>query len=246
MIETNLINREDGASEHRCRLYFEVLRWALEAPDFLASSRSLEKFLNLLGAEEFSFLWHQVRTLDRSELQIFRRAISSGQIESKLYLLSALRGVLPLRRYNICVVGGWLGILGRFLWWLAPELSGRIVLFDQDPVAIALARRLNIDLIEQKRLEVLVSDANTFDYDHDFHLIINTSCEHFTADTWFARIPKGRLLALQASDSSLDADHLAPVSTIKQFRQRFPLELSLYKGVLPLNDSQRFTMIGRK
>jgi hypothetical protein len=231
--------------EQDIRLFFEILRWALRT-EIVKDSHLLQHLLHKLGLEGTESFWHQLRQLSPKELRMLNDAVSLGQIDSKLYLVDALRGVLPSRTYNVCLVGGWVGIMARLLWWRVPHLLRRVVLLDSDPDAIDLARKINRDLIDDWKLELICADANEFSFGRDFHLIINCACEHFSKTTWYQRIPHGRLLALESTDFEKAEGHVACVSNISEFRKQYPLDLSLFKGELGLEEYRRFLMVGRK
>lgn len=232
-------------NENSIRQFFEAARWSLQTQT-LASSKPMQKLMNELGAEDFSVQWQQIRTLPENDYNVLQRAFSNAQIESKLWLVDILRGVLPTQPYNICVLGGWVGVLGRLLHWRTPELVRRLVLVDSDPEAIDLARRMHGDLLSAKKIELICADADEMIFDHDFHLIINSACEHFSRRRWFENIPAGRIVAMQASDDLTQLDHVDCVTDMKEFRLRYPVELSLYKGVLATENGHRFTIVGRK
>lgn len=223
-----------------------MLRWSLQSSS-LESSRALEKLLNQLGEENLSLFWHRVRLLPEDKRSHLVRACSAGQIESKLWLVDTLKGVVPRQPYNICIVAGWIGILAPLLWWLAPDLIRRLVLVENDPEALEIARRLHPDLIQEKKLELVFADANTFNFDHDFQLVINCACEHFESDQWFRRIPDGRLVVTQSTNSPAP-DHVRPAKSAANLGEQYPMSLWLYSGYRVLMDyeDKRYMRIGRK
>jgi hypothetical protein len=229
---------------HDCRLFFDVLRWSLQH-DSLENSRSLEKLLNQLGQDEFSEYWHRLRRLSPTRFETLSRAFSIGQIESKLWLVEVLSGVIPRQEYNICIVAGWVGVLPRIMAWLAPHLIRRMTIVEWDGAALDDARRINSDLIDAGRLELIQADANQFEYGHDYHLIINCACEHFVERGWYDHIPEGRLLVTQSTNSE-EPDHVRRVHSVSELTEQYPVDLQLYGGTLYLREGKRYMRIGRK
>lgn len=213
----------------------------------MESSRPLEKLMNQLGQPEFAQLWHQVRLLPEDKKGHLIRAFSAGQIESKLWLVDALNGVVPRQAYNICIVAGWVGVLVPLLWWRTPHLIRRLVLVDNDPVALEIAKVLHAELIAEKKLELIEADATKFEYDFNFNLIINTACEHFGDSQWFKNIPAGRLVVLQSTNAD-QPDHIRTVTSALQLHEQYPMKLSLYSGwrLVKLRKDKRYMRIGCK
>lgn len=232
-------------SEQRSRLFFDLLRWSLEV-DPSGRSPRLAKWLSFTGNTDESIALRHFRGLNPHDLSIVQRAISQGQIESKLWFCSALSDVMPPGQYNICLIGSWIGVLGRLMSWRNSRLIRRLVLIDQDPTAVEISKRLMKDLIWDGRVEVFCADANNFDFSRDYHIIVNLACEHLVSDKWFQNIPEGRIVALQSTNDRSEPDHVACVSSLAELRQRLPVEMNMYSGVRGMPKGARYMVIGKK
>ena len=180
-----------------------------------------------------------------SELIPFSRdAFSSGQVGSKLWLIQLLESLVPAHGrtgdQSVWILGGWEGVLGFML--LAREGSPNALLlqsvrsFDLDEPATARANVLCENWVWREwRFRAFTVDCNELDYDADAWgprptIVINTSVEHFgQSNDWFAKIPPGTVVALQASDFAHDgADHL--IKDAESLAQLYPLSTEWFRG----------------
>lgn len=190
-------------------------------------------------------------------------ALSAGQVASKKWLIEELEK-LGLELGNIFVLGGWWGLLPAMMFESELRFQ-KIRSFDIDPSCAAIAETMNrAYLKEDWAFKASTADMCSLDYHEAVFTtlrsdgsvvelrerpdtLINTSCEHL-ADfaAWWARVPRGKLLALQSNDFTAHPEHVNCVKSLEEFEQQAPLSRVLYRGELALQDYRRFLLIGMK
>ncbi len=189
---------------------------------------------------------------------------SSGQIESKLWLCKHLEFVSRNHQvhegpgYIVWLYGGWIGMLAFLLWTRARTPVKRVVNFDLDSDSLEQSTRLNETWHWKGAYRAICQNLDELNY-HDLiqkynepepHLIVNTAIEHMPNSRWYESIPKGKLLALQATDM----DHGEPVvdfHSLTDLETRYPIESMIYRGKLDFDYNNgtkfsRFMTIGFK
>ena len=77
--------------------------------------------------------------------------------------------------------------------------------------------------------------------------IINTSCEHIVDfDTWYNKIPSGKILILQSNNYIGLPEHVNCSKTLKDFNNKTPMQEVLFQGELYLDKYSRYMRIGVK
>lgn len=186
-------------------------------------------------------------------------AFSHGQIDSKQWLVQELlrkdaywyTGLSPKDQF-VWVFGGWIGVLPFLL--LTSKYGARMQIrsFDIDPDCQPIADKINNAWEYNKwQFKAFTADVNQLDYTIYGGvptMIINTSVEHFDSDEWFAGIPDGMLVVLQASNMEHE-DHRPMDTSIAALSERFPLNLD-YSGYrtyrYPDKSFRRTMLIGTK
>jgi len=195
-------------------------------------------------------------------------ALSQGQIKSKQWLLSKIKGI-DLGMVFICA--GWYGTLATMMFEDENVYVDKIRSFDIDDSCWKIAEDLN----ELWKADNWLFKASTLDivglfnywYGEDglYHYfttnikgkrvhvkempntIINTSCEHIENFTkWFNAIPTDKLVALQSNNYFELPEHVNCVKDINEFKQQAPLSNIIYEGELELEKYTRFMLIGYK
>ena len=205
------------------------------------------------------FSLYEHPTADRSSVI---DAFSQGQLDSKTWLIDKVRDLgLDLgRTWTLC---GWYGTLAYLMFLRRNELHFDCVRsFDVDQNCAWLADTLNrTNVIDGWKFKATTMDVNDIYYD-DFKFVtrkydgtlqeviesadtvINTSCDHMDRNRWVERIPHGKLVILQNNNFVRD-DHVNTVSTIKEFKMKYPMKEYLYEGELNCMAYRRFMLIGR-
>ena len=206
----------------------------------------------------------RVKKMDREFYPRMAEVLSNGQIESKLWLIGMLKTVLPVRPYNIYLLGGWYGMLGLMMLWLMPQHFRRMWSFDIDPecekVVDQIARQhlwsenweLRPITFDMYHLPLGKPEGLNEEFQSAFSIppqgpdiIINTSCEHLEHfSEWYERVPKGKVVVLQSNNFFECKEHVNCVEDIEAFKKSAPMETVLYEGQMNLQDYDRFMLIG--
>ncbi len=238
-------------SDHECRVFLELCHYLIKQNSreaFQTAWKTLEYWnrgapapwplaRHLALVEHFTLKGHSDHMM---------RTYSNGQIESKLWLVSTLIDVLPQRPYRIAIVGGWTGLLSNIIFWRMPHLVIHIRQIELDPEAQWIAKPFLADARAQKKFFQTTQDANDFDFGKYYHLVINCSTEHFAENKWYENVAKSRLVAIQSTDNTLEPTHINCVRDLTEFRVKYPVEMTLFRGELKLETYSRFMRIGRR
>ena len=191
-------------------------------------------------------------------------AFSKGQLNSKKWLIEQLE-LLDYELGNVWVLCGWIGSLPYLMSNGYSQLKyASVRSFDIDKNCAPLAELLNKkDVINSWRFKSSTLDVNsmrytnykfataksdgTIQYIHESaDTIINTSCDHMMSNTWWERIPSGALVVLQNNDFIQIGEHVNTVSSLDEFKQKYPMTDLLYQGELDCDVYTRYMLIGRK
>lgn len=167
--------------------------------------------------------------------------------------------------HTIWIYGGWQGVLGFLLLSRQGAGGDfhieRVRSFDLDAEATEIANTLNENWVWREwQFRAFTADCNTIlcrresaadgqsvDQDGDVivpsnetfgplpSIVINTSVEHFSDRAWFDRIPKGTIVALQASDFDHDGVALDRAEEFKSdaaFAAAYPIGDLWFSGSL--------------
>ena len=229
------------------------IRRAIIDKDFNSIFRLLEKETNT-----------QLLSAIKKHHNILGDALSQGQIKSKQWLLSKIKG-LDLGIVFICA--GWYGVLATMMFEDENVYVDKIRSFDIDDSCYKIAEDFNKPWAQDnwkfKALTQDILDINYTEHSWTFwskknnresypitdipNTIINTSCEHIENFTdWFNLIPAGKLVALQSNNYFEIDDHVNCVNSLDEFKQRAPLSNIIYKGELELEKYTRYMLIGIK
>lgn len=190
---------------------------------------------------------------------------SKGQMDSKRWLVDTLLHLDP-DMGTVFLCGGWYGSLATFLLETNLRIE-KIRSFDIDPSCADIADILNKSWVtNQWQFKAITQDIYDIDYEsHTWQCwsnannrmsypitdvpttIINTSCEHLSDFAgWYSKIPKGRLVIIQANDFHEVEEHVNTYNTIEEFSTSAPMSSTLYEGELELLKYKRFMKIGFK
>ena len=148
---------------------------------------------------------------------------------------------------NIVIHGGWNGVLSSLLFQSKINV-GRIVSIDIDPICESIARTMNkIEDIDGKFSAVT---CNMTDYNYEFFpdVVINTSCEHITQETydrWLKNIPSGSMIVLQSNDYFELEEHIRCVNSIEHFIEQSKLHVVSCDSI-KMSKYTRYMIIGYK
>jgi hypothetical protein len=170
-----------------------------------------------------------------------------GQVQSKIWLIENIAPWVLSIPNNIVIHGGWNGVLASLLFQTGIQIN-RIVSIDIDTSCEETAKTMNkIEEIEGRFKAVT---CNMADYEYEFYpdLVINTSCEHITQETynkWLEKIPKKTIIILQSNDYFELSEHIRCATNIKDFENQSNINI-INSSVLELSKYNRFMIIGYK
>tara|TARA_Y100000034_G_scaffold119183_1_gene160692 strand:+ start:675 stop:1526 length:852 start_codon:yes stop_codon:yes gene_type:complete len=206
----------------------------------------------------------------KKHYNILGDALSQGQIKSKQWLLSKIKG-LDLGTVFICA--GWYGILATMMFEDENVYVDKIRSFDIDDSCYEIAEDFNKPWAQGNwKFKASTLDIHSFNWSDapapsdgtigNFYYdtiaqnktiqmrdnpdtFINTSCEHIEQFTkWFTTIPKNKLVVLQTNNYFKLLEHVNCVKDINQFKLQAPLSNIIYEGELVLEKYTRFMLIG--
>lgn len=180
--------------------------------------------------------------------EIDKDAFSSGQIGSKLWLCEELEKLFD-RIDSIWIYGGWYGLAAFLLRSRNNIQIGQIRSYDKDQICEEIADIINENwVIDDWKFKAVTADCNHMN-PKNIDLIINTSTEHFDGISWFIKIPKGTVVALQGNNMPHD-DHVIKSNSLKDFLNKYQLSDILFAGektfTYPEWKFTRYMVIGTK
>ncbi len=212
-------------------------------------------------------------------------AFSSGQVGSKVWLAQILEKLVPAyghsEAHTIWIYGGWQGVLGFILLSRQGAQSDflieRVRSFDLDAEATAIANILNENWVWREwQFRAFTADCNLIfreseragnasnafrqentEFGLSPTIVINTSVEHFSERLWFENLPKGTIVALQASDfehEGVTKENRDAFASDQAFARAFSMSEHWFSGSLSFEygesgsnwSFQRRMLIGRK
>ncbi len=215
---------------------------------------------------ESDFILHLRKVIEKYQDIDLTDALSTGQINSKKWLISELEKLYVGNMGTIFVLGGWYGTLSAMLF--ESELSGefeKIRSFDIDPSCEDIADTMNRKWVKLEwKFKASTADMYRLDYSGASYkvtrsddsicdmfdkpdTVINTCCEHLEHfDIWFDLILDNTLVILQSNNHYEGMDHVNCVDSLEDFKKQAPLSNILYEGELDLGFYSRYMLIGKK
>jgi hypothetical protein len=133
-------------------------------------------------------------------------AWSDGQMRSKLWLCDLLEKDFSqaTKPVEIWIFGSWYGLLAQFLLLRERVSIKKIQLFDLDPTALKVSEKMLNTWIYQKKVEIIHHQMDCTRIPNSMwetkpDIVINTSCEHFTNESWFT-FPQGTRFYIQSTN----------------------------------------------
>ena len=168
-----------------------------------------------------------------------------GQIQSKTWLIENIVPWVLSIPNNIVIHGGWNGVLASLLFQSGIQVN-KIVSIDIDPACEEIARTMN--KIEEMEGRFKAITCNMADYEYEFYpdIVINTSCEHITQETyetWLKKIPSNSLKVLQSNNYFELPEHIRCAKNLKEFKSQSKIK-ALTAAKLELPKYNRFMLIG--
>ena len=202
------------------------------------------------GPEVEAFIRRVDAVLPDAARRDFAIAVHPVQVRSKLWLLEQLGRHCDFAASSLLVLGGWYGILPLLANWTLAPPPPEMVTIDIDAAACDAGERIVGSAyanVAFRRADAMALDYRALGLAHP-PVVVNTICEHLPdLAGWWARIPRGQLVALQSNNHRGCADHVSAVSSLDEFKRQLPVSELLYAGVLPLPPwLDRYMVIGRR
>ena len=199
--------------------------------------------------------------LSSSEPYLFKRVMDSmnqSQLESKLWIVNELSELMLFPK-SVALLAGWYANFITPL--LIDELGVKYILnLDSDPdvktISYKFNKRYKINKDHTKNRDdgclyrcemhdVMFEPIKKYG---DFHLVINTSCEHMFSMSRFRKLNKSKnyIYVLQSSNDRQYDDHINCVDSADELADQADIVDVMYSGERELdNGMTRYMVIGR-
>lgn len=208
-----------------------------------------------------------------NNIDIDKDCFSRGQLQSKLWLVHELKKTkAELGTVYLCA--GWYATLATMLFESGISVH-KIRSFDIDPSCATIAETFNkrwlmddwrfkastLDIMDFKWTETpapsdgsignfyynTIANGKSIESHDNPNTIINTSCEHIPDfETWYDKIPDGKLVVLQSNDYVDVEEHVNIHTSLESFVLQTPIKTELFSGELKLPKYTRYMRIGFK
>ncbi len=221
--------------------------------------RLLEKYCNTRLATSLKFFYNE-------DMKINEDCFAQSQMQSKAWLVKEL-SKLDLNLGTVFLCAGWYATLATLLFENHRIKLDKVRSFDIDDSCWKIAEIFNKPWIMEdwkfKATTADIMDIQYNDWGWTFNTkkkdgtiveltevadtIINTSCEHIPDfDTWYDKIPEGKILVLQSNNYTELTEHVNCSKTLKHFKSITPMKEVLFQGELYLDKYSRYMRIGIK
>lgn len=174
-----------------------------------------------------------------------RDSLSDGQTASKLWVVDQLCMFLGIQNKSVCVLGGWVGLLCKFIADYGKVAS--ITNVELDGSLETINRRIMGG--SKSKFDFCFADMYEFDYDQkQFDIYINTSGEHIPSlKEWIEKIPEGKIVIIQSNDFFSHPQHINCVDSIQELIEKVEqadnVKNIIYRGTMKLPIYNRFMVM---
>lgn len=157
-------------------------------------------------------------------LDRFAECFWPSQILSKEYAITMLKSKLEWNGEErpVFIFGGWYGVFAQMLYHTYPNKYYSI---DVDPICEGVIEGMKEICkhslhIGEPNIIPVTADMSEYEYPEDPYLVINTSTEHVsqeTYDTWWNKIPKGTKYFIQGNNFFECDEHIRCTDTLDEF-----------------------------
>ena len=197
-------------------------------------------------------------------IENIERFSSSGQLESKSWLIKTLKQENILNLGTVFLCAGWYGLLPYLLLNDKDFSIKQVFNFEIDPLSVSISEDLNRLSVKNNwkfkatlknilelnyhsgRFSTLKANGTAQKLTISPDTIINTACEHIqNFKKWWELLPTKKLIILQSNNFFESEDHVNCLNKLEEFKKQAPLDL-IYEGELNLEKYKRFMLIGYK
>ena len=221
--------------------------------------RLLEKYCNTRLATSLKFFYNE-------DMKINEDCFAQSQMQSKSWLVKEL-SKLDLNLGTVFLCAGWYATLATLLFESHRIRLDKIRSFDVDDSCWKIAEIFNKPwIMDDWKFKATTADIMDIQYNEwgwtfdtkkkDGSIVevtevadtvINTSCEHIADfDTWYDKIPSGKILILQSNNYSELPEHVNCSKTLKHFNSITPMQEVFFQGELYIDKYSRYMRIGVK
>ena len=203
-----------------------------------------------LDSDHIILWFNMIRDLPELERSRGLDAFWDGQVHSKIWLSEVLNehydSNLPS---NIYIFGGWLGVLANILFQNSKFYVDTIYNIDLDPWCKPNSEKLNQTYVNMQRYYADTADMKEYQYSDTADIVINTSTEHVTQETydhWYDNIPQGSLVVVQGNDFFSCDEHVRCSINLDDFIKMNRVTDPIFAGQLETTMYNRFMCVFRK
>jgi phospholipid N-methyltransferase len=170
-----------------------------------------------------------------------------GQIKSKIWLIDHLTEYVNSNENNIVIHGGWNGVLSSLIFQSQIKVKN-LISIDIDPDCEEIANTINKIEEMEGRFTAVTCDMSDYNYSFYPDIVINTSCEHISQQTyekWLSKIPDSSIIVLQSNNYFELTEHIRCANDVNEFIDQSKINI-LNSYTLKLSKYDRFMIIGTK
>jgi hypothetical protein len=202
-----------------------------------------------LDPSELVYWFNALRDLPENERTRALDAFWAGQIDSKVWLIEELNK-LHSESSDVYIFGGWIGVLASMMFQASTFPINKMRSIDLDPWCESVADMMcKPHEMNQWKFKAITADMSEYQYESNPTLVINTSTEHVTQDSydiWYNLIPTGTLVVAQGNDFFDCIEHIRCTDNLEDFKKVNRVSNPLFSGALETYMYQRFMCIWRK
>ena len=203
-----------------------------------------------LDSDHIILWFNMIRDLPEHERSRGLDAFWDGQVHSKIWLSEVLNKHYDSKiPSNIYIFGGWLGVLANILFQNSKFYVDTIYNIDLDPWCKPNSEKLNQTYVNMQRYYADTADMKEYQYNDTADIVINTSTEHVTQETydhWYDNIPQGSLVVIQGNDFFSCDEHVRCSVDLDDFMTMNRVTDPIFAGQLETTMYNRFMCVFRK
>jgi hypothetical protein len=198
-----------------------------------------------IDIEHILFWMDAIRNSDNTNRTL--ESFWKGQIKSKIWLIENLMVHVASIDNNIVIHGGWNGVLASLLFQSSIK-TNNIISVDIDPTCEDISRTMNKIEDMLGKFKAITCSMDDYQYEYFPDIVINTSCEHITQDTynkWLKKIPSKSIIVLQSNNYFELDEHIRCANDITEFIDQSNIKV-WSSSIMELPKYNRFMIIGSK
>jgi hypothetical protein len=172
----------------------------------------------MMNPTDLIYWFNAIRNLPNDQKNRALDAFWYGQIKSKVWLVDICNNYID-KPTNIVIFGGWIGVLASIMFQSSTYPIEHITSIDIDP----WCRDISNIICEphKQQFTSITEDMATFSYQQQPNLVINTSTEHITQqtyDVWYKNIPNKTIVLIQGNNFFNCDEHIRCSKSLNDFK----------------------------